>query len=661
MKPFHFGAGTGDKYMANSTIAWRDNTPVSTAFDDVYYSADDGLAESRYVFLANNNLPQAWHNEQRQFTVLETGFGTGLNFCATALLWAEHAREQQQLHFVSVEKYPLTHAEIAKALGHWPELDEVRIALCQQLPPAVHGWHTLSFPQWRLELSLVYGDINTALPQIAANDIRADTFFLDGFAPAKNPEMWSRQSLNQLAQCAATQATLATFTAVGQVRRDLEHHGFTMRKVQGFGRKRDMLVGRFNGAGNPITKAWYKPNTRAHGARIAVVGAGIAGSISAYKLAQRGLHVDVYEQHDAVATGASGNSQGVLFIKLSSSNGLLAQLNLAGFLYAQRFYQQLLRNGHLPASSAQLNGMVQLLNDHDWQRLRAQYANHHDLVRFVSAAEASELAGTRLMQPAAYFPNSGWLAPPALCSALLDHPNITVHCNTSIDAITTTTSGATLHSEQRHYAADALVLCTAMNTSQLIPKAQLPLKAAPGQITHFAASTEHHKLYRVICHDGYIAPPRDGRVAIGATFRMKHPSLSTTERDHQQNLANYHSALPALPMPQHYAGRVSTRATTSDYLPIVGPVPDTHAFAHTFGALRYNARRDIAHCGNYVPNLYVLTGLGSRGLSYAPLAAELLCQQLLNEPLRLAPNLVEALSPARFTLRALKRGQFNAH
>ena len=645
--------------MADNTVEWRDQTPVSTEFDDVYYSADDGLAESRYVFLSHNNLPNAWQDSPR-FTILETGFGTGLNFCATSVLWQQQRNNKQTLHFVSIEKYPLQQQQIKRALSRWPELNAISDELCRLLPPPLAGWHHLYLPQRNIELTLIYDDVKTALKNIENNNIRANAIFLDGFAPAKNPDMWADEVLNQLAKCAEKNATLATFTAVGRVRRTLQSAGFTMQKNQGFGSKREMLVGTYTKAEQENIKAWHKLAPAPTPKNVAIIGAGIAGCIMAHKLAARGLKVRVFEQASQAANGASGNSQGVLFIKLSAGNGILSDYSSAAFLYAHRFYQQLLDQNIIDKAAVQLSGMLQLLSDDNWTTLKHHYSNTPEFAHFVDAAEASIIAGTRITQKAVFFPDSGHISPVLLCNQLLSHPNIQLYADTAIQAISPQADHCLLHTANDSIQADALVLATANDSQALVNTMALPIKPAPGQVTQFEATAAHDQLNCAICHEGYIAPPQNGEVCIGATFRMKAPHTDISEQDNLVNISRYKAAFPDLAAPNTYSAKVSSRAASGDYLPLAGPLPNTAKFNQDFAQLGHNAKQQINLNGCYVPNVFILAGLGSRGLSYAPLAADLICQQLLNEAQLLAPTIAQALNPARFVIRALKRGTSDA-
>ncbi len=224
--------------------------PRSKQFDDVYFSAENGLAETRHVFLAGNGLPDAWAGKEH-FTIFETGFGTGLNFLAVWELFEETADAEQTLRFVSVEKFPLSVQEIEAALSHWEELVCCRElfletyknkTLHNEIPDQVgdDGLFICDFGRVRLEVH--FGDANDVMPTL---EMDVDAWFLDGFKPSSNPEMWSEAVFAAMGRMSHVGSSFATFTAAGFVRRGLEAAGFEVRKVPGYGRKREMSVGVF--------------------------------------------------------------------------------------------------------------------------------------------------------------------------------------------------------------------------------------------------------------------------------------------------------------------------------------------------------------------------------------------------------------------------------
>ncbi|WP_419901698.1 tRNA (5-methylaminomethyl-2-thiouridine)(34)-methyltransferase MnmD [Kiloniella sp.] len=223
-------------------LEWRDeHTPVSQTFDDVYFSPRDGLAESRYVFIEGIGGPSAWKNKQH-FTIGETGFGTGLNFLATWQEWKKQAKPGQRLTYVSIEAFPLSKDQIKQSLLQWAELRNVNDRFLELYPKATPGKHVLEYGNENVTLILLFGDVTEMLSKYLE---LVDAWFLDGFSPRKNPEMWNEKVYQQLARLSKTGTKLATFTAAGHVRRGLERVGFLMDKRKGFAYKKEHLVGEF--------------------------------------------------------------------------------------------------------------------------------------------------------------------------------------------------------------------------------------------------------------------------------------------------------------------------------------------------------------------------------------------------------------------------------
>lgn len=212
-------------------------TIISKEFGDVYFSVEDGLAETRHVFIDSNNLPSRWQGRDH-FTIAETGFGTGLNFLAAWQFFDETATPGQKLDFISFEKYPLSISEIREALTPWQFGNRLELFL-ENYPLRTTGFHKIILTE-AITLTLIIGDINAMIPQLEAS---IDCWFLDGFKPSANPEMWTETVFKNMNRLSQPGTTFATFTAAGFVKRGLQNAGFNVRKIKGFGTKRDMLAG----------------------------------------------------------------------------------------------------------------------------------------------------------------------------------------------------------------------------------------------------------------------------------------------------------------------------------------------------------------------------------------------------------------------------------
>jgi tRNA 5-methylaminomethyl-2-thiouridine biosynthesis bifunctional protein len=318
-----------------------DGTPFSPAYGDIYHASAGGLAQARHVFLAGNGLPRRWRDSAR-FVILETGFGLGLNFLATLQAWREHPG--RRLHYVAVEKHPLRRADLENVLARWPELAPLAAELLAQWPLPLAGLHRLDFGD--ATLTLGFGDAAHLLPQLT---LAADAIYLDGFAPDRNPDLWSDDIVAQLRRLAAPGATLASWTVAGEVRRRLAAAGFATERRPGFADKREMLAASLPGAASPSPTFVRR--------RIAVIGAGIAGAATAQALAARGHEVIVIDKGSQAAIGASGNHAGVFRPLPSLDEGRLARLLQAGFLLGR------CRFGALPGVRAGWTGVLHIARD----------------------------------------------------------------------------------------------------------------------------------------------------------------------------------------------------------------------------------------------------------------------------------------------------------
>lgn len=682
-----------DSKNPTASIIWDANgLPISSQFDDVYFSKNSGIDETRFVFLHHNQLPQRWQtlSPNAVFTIAETGFGTGLNFLATWQAWREHAPTSATLHFITVEKFPLLREDLQKALKLWPELNDLATQLLAQYPPVdARGFHRLNFGQ--VQLTLIYADaiagfsqllpIINAGPQVLAADCGfsqyskpdvIDAWFLDGFAPAKNPDLWTDELFQLIGRLSHPGTTFATFTAAGIVRRGLAGVGFAVEKVPGYGTKRDMSRGHFVAeknaehqpapAKNKYDPSWHLAKQIQETAdEVAVVGAGLAGCHTAWALAEKGVRVTLIEQFEPGA-GASGNPLGILYSRLSHTSGTLSDFNLLAYLHACRFYHA---RGFFDTCGSAC-GVLQMPehNDHaaQLQQIAETLARSPELARWLNQDEASEFAGVPLNSGALLLPQSGWLQPQQVCRTLTNHPNIRLLTGSRVEQITRQENGWALLGDDQNFIATAktVVIACAFSTGEFVQTKHLPLKKIRGQISLTNANTKSASLKTALCGEGYIAPAIHGRHCAGASFVLKTDETALSWDEHQQNLAHAAALSPAfsgLNIEDLDSGRVSFRCTTPDYLPVVGPVAHAEPMIEQFSQLRRDAKTSIDSPGIFHPGLFLNVGHGSRGLAYTPLCAELLASLIANHPLPLPRDFVQALHPARFLIRDLGRNR----
>lgn len=680
-------------HLDTARLNWQqDNVPEAKDFGDIYFLLQQGLEESRYVFLQHNQLQQRWQQLKpfEHFSIGETGFGTGLNFLAAWQLWQQTAHQEAHLHFVSVEKHPLTYNDLERSLSAWPELADYAGQLLAHYPTLTAGYHLLKFDHGRISLHLLLGDGIEGFEQLRSNDHpqwmaqnhnTIDAWFLDGFSPAKNPELWNDRLYALMADLSGPTTTLATFTAVGTVRRGLSLQGFEIQKDKGF-RKREMLFGQFNperrvddktvadkSKNKGITAPWYfQQNPVSNGRHITIIGGGLAGTSCAYALARRGCKVTIIEREKQLASGASGNPQGMLYTKLSTEAGTLNQFTLSSYLYALRFYRQWQQEHNISAEHVDFCGVLQLATNEKEQRLvpllQQAFASYPELIQCVDQHQASELAGIDIQLPGWFFPEAGWISPVHLCQSLCSHPNIEVIYHQKVIKLEQQDQQwQLLDDDKTILKTDSVVIANSRDALQFEQSQSIPAKAIRGQITLLETSELSAGLKTVICHEGYVTPAINNTHNLGATFDNGDTDTTTRPEDHQRNLDSLQRMVPSL-LSNHKAvaantlsGRAGLRCTSPDYLPIVGPLHNQQQFLEDYALLRKNAHSDIATAGCYHPNLYINIAHGSRGLTSTPLCSELIAAMICAEPLPLPRHLVSALNPARFVIRDLIRNK----
>lgn len=579
-----------------------DGVPVSNQFDDIYFSVDSGIDESQYVFLQQNGLPDAFTNlpANYEFVVTETGFGTGLNFLLCWQAFMTHASADCRLVFVSFEKYPLTRQQLEQAYTALPSLRP----LCQQLlavyPNGDDGCHRVLLADGRVTLDLWIGDIEQQLPCfIEQANGQVDRWFLDGFAPAKNPQMWQPFLFSAMARTAHQGTRYATFTAAGLVKRGLQNVGFTVQKVKGFGRKRDMLCGAFEATDAPQKTAL---NTEP----VAIIGGGIAAACLSLSLQRRGVNVSVTSRGQADA--ASGNPQGAVYPLLHAEQTPLSQFYLQAFSTAVSAYlpwreQHWFPDGVLqPAFNAQRQQRFEKIAD----RLYAP-----ETVSFTSAQSVS--AGIALGQPALSYPSAGWLRPAKMVDELFNTAGVNVIISDdTIDNVAEQTN-------EQQKTVVAAGHCSGDIVARLSGQ-QLSINPVRGQITQVEATDATASLNQVLCYKGYMVPADNGLHCIGATFNRGDDRDDVRAADDTENLASLKDCAqqPWVDDLQVVNQRASVRATIPDHQPMIGQVQD---------------------------NLYVFSGLGSRGLTSAPLLAEILAAQLTGGLQPLSADALKRLLP----------------
>ena len=653
----------------------------SPTFDDIYHDCAHGNLHApsgdpaHNVFLRGNNLPSRWA-KRGQFVILENGFGCGLNFLATCAAWESDPNRPARLHYLATEKHPFQAHDLQEALKEslkpFTAYSKLATRLCALWPVLTPGFHRLELvsdeTKGRIVLTLMLGEAHASLKQINAT---VDAFFLDGFAPDKNPAMWTPALFSRLRQLAAPDAMLVSRHTDACIHNALSAASFicTPKTVMAgalpilsasVAKKRPSIV--------------TEPKTHA-----IIIGAGLAGCAMAERLAKRGWDIDLIERHAEPAREGSGNLAGIVRPVLSRDDNFIARFSRAGFLHLHRAWAQLEYQNDRPAYD--LSGVLHMAQDAEYEMLQrerdvpnsgstiqfpASYVQFLDSLmasqHIVGTKDGSDLgselssrgrnAGPSLPLGGWWFPQGGWASPPALCNGYLQSAGhqLRTHFGLQVDQLICDTSGAmpcwhALDASGNIMAsAPVVILASGAQAAGLHQSQHLPVTAMRGQVSHLPAGTLP-TLAHAICGEGYLTPVHQGFHCLGASYSSsKDDDLKTT--DHIENLQRLQHILPDCGhtfQPDKLSGRVSFRATTPDRLPLIGALPDMEAAWRTEEQLHTLPRHN---------GLYGLLGLGSRGLVWASLAAELLASQICAEPHPLERDLVNAVDPARFALRA---------
>ncbi|WP_019614464.1 bifunctional tRNA (5-methylaminomethyl-2-thiouridine)(34)-methyltransferase MnmD/FAD-dependent 5-carboxymethylaminomethyl-2-thiouridine(34) oxidoreductase MnmC [Psychromonas ossibalaenae] len=662
-----------NKLIKHAEINWSDQSePFSAQFEDVYFNTEQGLNESLYVFLQGNNLQSRWLNSRSSFfSIAETGFGTGLNFLLTCLEFhkfrtANPEAKLQRLHFSSFEKYPLNKEDLHRALSRWPALKDFIKPLVEQYPLPLTGCHRITLDNFNITLDLWFGDVKETLPTVHHyNTGIFDCWYLDGFAPSKNPEMWSEKLFSQIAAACKHKATIATFTAAGFVRRGLINAGFKMHKRKGYGKKREMLIGDFDRAAvnSQPCGPHYRAGKTSAAESIAVIGGGIAGACISLALIKRGYKVSLYCKDAEFAVGASGNQQGALYPLLNDQHNALSQFFANSFLFARNYVTQTAASTPF---AYDFSGLLQLYYDQSSAKKLdkiLQTKLPQGLVCRKSAAQSDAIAAVDIGQQALFYPLAGWLSPKQMVNAVFDKAkqsgNLTVHFNHKLESFKQEQDHWKLEFSENNVKHDLVVLTTGFDTLQFKQCEALPLSAARGQVSHVPTNDKLGALRVTLCHEGYLTPVNNQHHCMGASFK-RHLTDETFSQ--QEQIDNKHKLAKCIVDKdwvkqidiEHQDANIGIRCTTRDHFPYAGALPDYQASKEFYQDAHKSVNPNDAP---FHDNLFILTGLGSRGLCTAPLLAEMLAGQINKEPLPFSCNILNAMQGNRQWLNYLKKSK----
>ena len=586
--------------------------------------------------------------------------------------WQEHAPATARLNYLAVEKHPIDIESLSELYVGWPELGSLSQQMIEQYPLMLPGSHRLCFEDGRVVLTLLWGD---AKQQLADNDAQLDCWFLDGFSPRINPQLWDQQTLSNVARLTRVGGSFSTFSVAGAVRRELTAAGFDWSKVAGFGNKAQMLVGQLKAKPDPQQKSpWYRwqpPSAAAGNRTVVIVGGGIAGCSSAYALSRRGFQVTLIEQGQNLAMQASGNPAGVISPFISADHSLTSQFSVAAFEWVLANLRGLNRSqpGVYPDWFHQ-SGQLRLATDSRTQQRHQRIIESgwfpDQLVVDVDADKASEEAGVNVSCNGLLLPLAGYVEPSKWCQALVEAagPNLTVKFGQRVETVSQQEGLWQLFDANggQLIEANTLVLANANDAQRLLPTVELATTPVSGQVALLPVSSGSEPVSKIVSFGRYLLPALNGCHLVGASFGRDDGSeqgeLTVSPAEHGDLLIRVDNQFPGLfdrPNQQQLKGRVSWRSSTPDHLPLVGPLSAAGVVEQRYQQLHHGRPNHRYPLASTIPNLYLNIGHGSRGLVSAPLSAELIAAHLAGDVAPLPAGLISALHPDRFRIRKLMR------
>ncbi len=669
-----------------ASIEWRNGHPYSLEFDDVYFSDSGAIEESQYVFIEGCQLEQDWDRltktiNRKQFCIAELGFGSGLNFINTALLWhtrqnKDQALNDQHLHYISIEKRPLSIENLRKIYRQWEQFSTISKPLLKHYPSTTFGKHQLQFTHHNLTLTLFFMPAEIALADLVKESesqqqkLIVDHWFLDGFAPAKNISMWETEIAEKIAQLSAAETRLSTYSVASVVKKPLMEVGFQITKRAGFGRKREMLTARFNPEIKQKEKSkfinikyeapWFYQSHSKTPERVAIVGSGIAGCAMAYSLHLQNIKSDLYECNSSIASAASGAAAGIFHPQLTRDMNYNSQFNWLAYLYLLRFLSDL---GQTEKNKLILSqGVDRVLKSSVIKEELMTLVEDFNFGHWIK--DASNLSqSTKIIQ----YPHAAAINMPAFCQLLLDRipdNQKEIFLNQRINKINQEKDGQwVINSDKQKQRYKHLVFCGGANSNLIQSLFKSPTNVSRGQTCFFGHQQLAQKLSHTLCEKIYLVPRDNNQFHLGTTFESFIDDQLNSESQ-QSMLKNAAELLEKLSLPflsskeisnLELNGTMGYRLHSSDRLPIIGGAVDYHKLENDFSDLgQKRIKRDPLSYYNRA-GLWLNTGYGSHGLLYSLLSSQHLTSMITNSISPIDNNLSNAIHPARFIIRHLRQ------
>ncbi|WP_154222491.1 bifunctional tRNA (5-methylaminomethyl-2-thiouridine)(34)-methyltransferase MnmD/FAD-dependent 5-carboxymethylaminomethyl-2-thiouridine(34) oxidoreductase MnmC [Marinicella rhabdoformis] len=619
----------------------------SIQFNDIYFNNNDVIATATHDYLNGNDLSERWKAlaSEETFVVAETGFGTGLNLLLLLRMWQDQTTKPKQLHFISCELFPLNKQQLQTALKGIPELQSEVKVLLKHYPEQRLGFHRFQLAN-DVFVTLMLGDAVACYDQCHAE---VDAWFLDGFDPKKNPEMWSDDLFNQVARLSKSGTTLSTYTAASQVRRQLQAVGFEVNKRKGYGKKREIITAVMpdgesaaDTSAETVKQNWAPTKAATVHQDIVVLGGGIAGLSVVRACAQSGHPVTLVDKAVPMQA-ASGNPKGMVMPYLTAQSSPEALFYWRAFDLAVQAYLS-------DSDSFQSIGIKEWCET-DKKQLwkKTLFKDHHWPDDLIQSTNQGVL-----------YPSAGVIDTQSLKDQWLPYANEVIEADV-VEIKKVGEHWLLLDSHQKVIkSCDVLVVTAGIHSLKFDPFAHLPLVPKHGQVS-LIHSQETLPFSQVQRHQGYAIPMSENRCLLGATFDHMHENdwydSPRLEDSHALRNAEKWDGFHHWQLPNHQviSGKAGIRTTTPDHLPVCGTVVDSLSFKIDYADLHHGRHWQQYPEAKTNEGLYLMTGLGARGFTSAPLLGQLLADMILGRPLPLEQSLCQQLHPNRFLYRQLKK------
>ncbi len=687
----------------------EDGSPYSEQFNDIYFDSEFGYQQSEEIFINGNGITARLMAATEAFTIAETGFGSGLNLLLTLQAYQKIQQDYDEyndlavrqglaqkklakLNFISVEKYPLSKAQLLKSLHALPQLNTFTERLLEQYPSTNNiAEFQASFFNGQVSLTVIFDDAAESFSTLkTGRSGLVDAWYLDGFSPTKKPDIWSEQLFTQIGRLSKPQASITTFTVAGFVKRHLQQVGFRVEKKSCSGNKNQMLSGIFQQNLN-LKKGYQLRPIITKPRHVSIIGGGIASACAALALTKQGIKVTLYCKDNSLAQGGSSNAIGALYPLLHQQADDISLFYQQAFWRAKSVYNNVIEQGF--TFPHQWCGLLEIAYKESLVKRQQKFSQlatwPKDLIHGVDASKASELASVDLTYGGLFMPNAGWLSPQDAVKQMINAAKATgrlrIEHNTLVTKIkpkqtstanknssnnNTSNSNVLNKSHQKNWRlitnkgdfdACVVVVCGGAEALNLDWINQLPFSSVQGQVTSMKTNENISKLSTVICHKGYLTPSHKNIHCIGATFNKNCTRTTAKPEEDLFNINMLSTCLPELTANIDWTTQDITnsksrlRCMTPDHLPMVGAMPDIQKHIESYPHLAKDKNWPYSQTAPVIDNLYLMMGFGARGLCSAPLAADILAADLCGTPYPVDNEMLFNLSPNRFVIRDIVR------